>query len=51
MIANETGPLGVMLAGALAVAVSNEFAIVVGAAVATPVGIIVFLWSPALRRA
>ena len=51
LIANQTAPLGIILAGALASAVSNEFALVVGAVFATPVSVIVFLRSPALRRA
>ena len=49
-IATQTAPLGMMLAGALAAAVSNEFALVVGAVFATPVGMVVFLRSPALRN-
>ena len=50
MIATQAAPLGMILAGALAAAVSNEFALVFGAILATPVGVVVFLRSPALRR-
>ena len=50
-IANQFAPLGIMMAGALAVAVNKEFALLMGAALGTPVGVAIYLGSPALRRA
>ena len=49
--ANATLPLGMILGGVLAQAVSNEFALILGAVVATPLSVIVYLRTPALRRA
>ena len=43
-------PLGFIVGGALAAWVSNEFALVLGAVVSTPVLLLVYARSPALRR-
>ena len=43
--------LGLMLGGAVAAAVSNEFALIAGATVSTSVVALVFLRSAPLRRA
>ena len=49
--ANATLPLGMILGGVLAQAVSNEFALILGAILATPLSVIVYLRSPKLRQA
>ena len=48
-IAQASFPLGFIVGGALAAAVSNEFALVFGAMVSTPVLLLVYARSPALR--
>ena len=50
-LASQVMPLGVILGGALAVAVANWFPLVMGAALGTPLAIVLFSRSPALRRA
>ena len=50
-ITDHTEPLGFMLGGAVAAAVSNEFALVAGAAMSMSVVALVFLRSAAFRRA
>ena len=49
-IAQASFPLGFIIGGALAAGVSNEFALVLGAVVSTPVLLLVYARSPALRR-
>ena len=49
-IADASFPLGFIVGGALAAGVSNEFALVFGAVVSTPVLLLVYARSPALRE-
>jgi MFS family permease len=50
VIAFQASPLGIMLAGALAEAVSIQFPLLLGAIISTPLGIIVYSLSPKLRQ-
>lgn len=50
-LANSTVPLGMIVGGAVAETISNEFALSLGILIATPVGIVIYLTSPAFRRA